>query len=80
LNDGRVISEVQEHNRGSVENPMTAAELRAKFDENAGGLLSTGERDRLAGAIERIEQLDDVSVLADLTVPGVVVDSGRVRV
>jgi 2-methylcitrate dehydratase PrpD len=80
LNDGRVISEVQEHNRGSVENPMTAAELRAKFDENAGGLLSTGERDRLAGAIERIEQLDDVSVLADLTVPGVLVDSGRVRV
>lgn len=77
LHDGRVISEVQEHNRGSADNPMTTAELRAKFDENAAGILSAPERDRLAGAIDRIEELDDVSVLPALSVPGVLTGSAR---
>ena len=48
LHDGRVIEETQEHNLGSPENPMTAAQLRAKFDENASGMLSPSERSRLA--------------------------------
>ena len=30
---------VEEYNRGSAENPMTEAELRAKFDDNAGSVL-----------------------------------------
>jgi 2-methylcitrate dehydratase PrpD len=70
LNDGRVIAEVQEHNRGSVENPMTEAELRDKFDENAADLLSKDERDRLADAIARTERLDDASLLVDLAIRG----------
>ena len=51
LQDGRVLSDTQEHNRGSVENPLSDAELRAKFDDNAAALLSATARDRLADAI-----------------------------
>jgi hypothetical protein len=77
LTDGRVISDTQEHNRGAAENPMTAQELRAKFDENASGVLSAVERDRLAAGIDGLEQMDDVSVLVGLSMPGVL--SGSMR-
>jgi 2-methylcitrate dehydratase PrpD len=80
LRDGRVIEDVQEHNRGSAENPMSAAELRAKFDDNASAFLSPAERDRLADAVARLEQLDDVSLLVGMCVPAVPAGSGGVRV
>jgi 2-methylcitrate dehydratase PrpD len=68
LKDGRSFVEVEEFNRGSSENPMTDAELRKKFDENAGGFLSADERDRLAHEIDRLEELPDASVLVGLAV------------
>ena len=53
LKDGRVFEEIEEYNRGSAENPMSDAELRAKFDDNASGFLSAlsaiGLRGRLRG-------------------------------
>jgi 2-methylcitrate dehydratase PrpD len=64
--DGRTITEVQEHNRGSAENPMTAGELRAKFDDNVADALTASERDRVADAIDRMELLDDVTIIVDL--------------
>jgi 2-methylcitrate dehydratase PrpD len=70
LKDGRVLSDTQEHTRGSVENPMTDAELRAKFDDNAGALLSATARDRLADAVQGTEQLADASALVALSVRG----------
>ncbi len=69
LHDGRVIEETQEHNLGSPENPMDAAQLRAKFDENAGGILSPSERDRLAAEIDRLEQQDDASAIVEWSMP-----------
>jgi 2-methylcitrate dehydratase PrpD len=70
LTDGRTFDEVEEYNRGSVENPMTHDELRAKFDENARGVLSREASSRLAEAIARLERLEDAGALADLaTVP-----------
>jgi len=66
LNDGRVIDEIEEYNRGSAENPMSDAELRAKFDDNASGFLSMSARDALAAAIARTEQLPDARALMDL--------------
>ena len=42
---------IEEHNRGSAENPMSDVELRAKFDDNASGFLSATQRDRLAREI-----------------------------
>jgi 2-methylcitrate dehydratase PrpD len=68
LADGRVLTEVEEYNRGSAENPMSETELRAKFDDNASGFLSAAARDRLAREIARTENLPDVRTLVDLTV------------
>jgi 2-methylcitrate dehydratase PrpD len=68
LRDGRVIEDVQEYNRGSAENPMTDAELRAKFDENAGGVLPALQRERLADAILRVDDLPDARQIVDLAV------------
>jgi 2-methylcitrate dehydratase PrpD len=69
LNDGRVIEEIEEYNRGSAENPMSDAELRAKFDDNAGGFLSAAQRDGLAQTIARTEQLPDAQALMNLAIP-----------
>jgi 2-methylcitrate dehydratase PrpD len=66
LVDGRVFSEVEEYNRGSAENPMTAAELRAKFDDNAGAALDGAATARLADAVATVESLTDAGVLARL--------------
>jgi 2-methylcitrate dehydratase PrpD len=70
LKDGRSFSEVEEFNRGSVENPMPVSELRRKFDDNAGGFLSGAERDRLADHVARTERLTDASTLVTLSIPG----------
>jgi 2-methylcitrate dehydratase PrpD len=69
LKDGRILTEVEEHNRGSAENPMTDAELRAKFDENAAGFLSPAGRDRVADAVANLDGLSDARTLLDLAVP-----------
>jgi 2-methylcitrate dehydratase PrpD len=65
-----VLEEIEEYNRGSAENPMDEAELRAKFDDNAGGFLPAVQRDRLAQEVGRAENLADARVLADLASPG----------
>ncbi|HKF66320.1 MAG TPA: hypothetical protein VKB36_07325, partial [Vicinamibacterales bacterium] len=66
LTNGRVVTEVEEYNRGSAENPMTDAELRAKFDENAAGFLSAAARDRVADAVATLDKMPDVRALLDL--------------
>jgi 2-methylcitrate dehydratase PrpD len=68
LRDGRVIHDVQEHNLGSAENPMTDVQLRAKFDDNASAVLDGVARDRLARAIAAVDDVDDVSVITGLAV------------
>lgn len=68
LRDGRTLSFTQEHNRGSVENPMTYAELRAKFDDNASDVLDADAREHLADWIGNIEHLGGVSALVELTI------------
>ena len=69
LRDGRVIDETEEYNRGSAENPMTGAELRAKFDDNAGAFLSAGQRDAVADAVAHVEKCASARGLMDLVVP-----------
>jgi len=68
LADGREIVEVEEHNRGSAENPMSEAELHAKFEDNASGFLDRDARGRLAETIERTENLEDASRLVTLAI------------
>jgi 2-methylcitrate dehydratase PrpD len=69
LKDGRTLTEVEEHNRGSAENPMTDAELRAKFDENAAGFLTPAARDRVCDAVMALDGMADARALVDLAVP-----------
>ncbi len=69
LHDGRLIEEIQEHNLGSPENPMTEAQLRVKFDDNASGVLSGAERDRLAAEIDRLEDLDSANEIVEWSLP-----------
>ena len=66
LKSGATLTEVEEYNRGSAENPMTDAELRAKFDENADGFLSPAARDRVAAAVDDLERMPDARALVDL--------------
>jgi 2-methylcitrate dehydratase PrpD len=66
LSDGRSFEEIEEYNRGSVENPMSYKELRAKFDGNSAMFLTADAQDRLAGAVEKLEQLQDARLLLDL--------------
>jgi 2-methylcitrate dehydratase PrpD len=68
LNDGRVIEEIEEYNRGSAENPMSDEELRAKFDDNASGYLSAMEREALANTIDSVERLSDARAVLEHTV------------
>jgi 2-methylcitrate dehydratase PrpD len=69
MRDGSTRSFTQEHNRGSAENPMTYAELRAKFDDNASDILDPEAREHLADWIANVEHLGDVSPLIDMTLP-----------
>jgi len=69
LKNGTTLYEREEYNRGSVENPMTYEEIRAKFDENASGFLSAARRDKLAGLIKRLETLEDASELVSSASP-----------
>jgi 2-methylcitrate dehydratase PrpD len=68
LKDGRAFEEVEEYNRGSAENPMSYEELRAKFDDNASGILSEERRDRLADVIRGLETLPNAGALLDACV------------
>lgn len=68
LRDGRSFEEVEEHNRGSAENPMTDRELREKFDANASTFLDAGARDRMVREILRLEEIDDARTLVDLAI------------
>ena len=65
LKDGRSVTEVEDYNRGSAENPMSPSDLRAKFDENAEGFLDGPARDRVAAIVSRLETVDDVRMLVD---------------
>ena len=71
LKDGSSYHELEEYNRGSAENPMTYEEIRAKFDENAGGFLSSARRDKLASQIRHLETLADASELVSSACPSV---------
>jgi 2-methylcitrate dehydratase PrpD len=66
LKDGRTFEETEEYNRGSAENPMTAEELRQKFDDNARGYLSAEQRQLLVQRINHLEDLDDAKLLITL--------------
>jgi 2-methylcitrate dehydratase PrpD len=57
---GNVLEREVSYQRGAAENPLSAAEVAAKFRQNAGLVLDPDEIATLEVAILEIEQLDDV--------------------
>jgi 2-methylcitrate dehydratase len=59
-----------EYHRGHWKNPMTDAEVEAKFRKLAGHVLPPARVDALAECLWRLEALPDVGELMKLTVAG----------
>lgn len=68
LDDGATYEAVEEHNRGSAENPMSMEDLTAKFEENASGVLTSARTRQLADAIFALESHTDASALVQLSI------------
>jgi 2-methylcitrate dehydratase PrpD len=64
LKDGRVFGRFVEHAVGSVENPMTDAQLEAKFADLAVGILPDDRMRRLIALCRDVERLDDAGDIA----------------
>ncbi|HYH42147.1 MAG TPA: hypothetical protein VD867_09195, partial [Burkholderiales bacterium] len=67
LADGRAHTEHVAHATGTLENPMTDTQVAAKFRTLALSVLPQSRVDRLLDALDRLEHLDDVSALIDLS-------------
>jgi 2-methylcitrate dehydratase PrpD len=67
LRDGRSFEAAEENNRGSPANPMSDAEIIAKFEENVAEALSPARRKRLVDAVMTLERSPDAARLVDLT-------------
>jgi 2-methylcitrate dehydratase PrpD len=61
--DGRALRREVLHRRASPENPVTPAEVEAKFRTAVRGLLSQAEADQVAALVARFEALDDLAPL-----------------
>ncbi len=60
LKDGRRFTAENEFPRGHDQNPMTDAEVTAKFQRMAGGLLDEPTQERVLGLCWRLEELQSV--------------------
>ena len=70
LSDGRrLVQQADERYRGGPDRPFTREELRDKFTECAGLVLSTSAAAEVLGTVEKLETLSDVSELIDLLAP-----------
>jgi 2-methylcitrate dehydratase PrpD len=61
--DGRTYSDREDVNKGSSEQPLSQAEVEAKFMDNACRVMARPRAQELMEAILEIERLDDVSRL-----------------
>jgi len=67
--DGQHYRGRVEHAKGEPENMLTDAEFEAKFRHMAGDILPEGRVAELLECIGRLEQLEDVGELVQLTIP-----------
>ena len=63
LKSGERLTARAQHPKGHVRNPMTDADVEAKFRSACGGLMSAGQCDTALGLLWRLEELDDVGAL-----------------
>jgi 2-methylcitrate dehydratase PrpD len=65
--DGKTLERVEEHNRGSPDNPMSVADLAVKFQETC-SLALPNKVDTIIDAVIALEQLPSIAELIDHTV------------
>ena len=68
MTDGTVHAHVEEHNRGSAENPMTREEILGKFDENAADFLSPENRRALVDRVDGLDRVEAARGVTDLAI------------
>jgi 2-methylcitrate dehydratase PrpD len=64
--DGRLLKSFCEHPRGSFENPLSRAQIEAKFRTYAKGVLSDAQTNEVVTAVNRLEELSSVRKLMDM--------------
>jgi 2-methylcitrate dehydratase PrpD len=69
LKNGKTLEKLVEHAIGSLDRPMSDADLEAKFRGLTKGILGADETDRLIRMCWDIEKLDDAGALARATAP-----------
>jgi len=69
LKGGKILEKYVEHAVGSLDRPMSDADLEAKFRGLAQGILSKGETDKLIRLCWEVAKLKDVSEVARASVP-----------
>ena len=67
LSDGREFVSQVDYPKGSIQNPMSDDELRAKFDSLAAPVVGAARAAQIAERVARIEQCGDVRQLMRLT-------------
>jgi 2-methylcitrate dehydratase PrpD len=66
LIDGRQATHARDSHRGDFNEPFTEAELRAKFRELAGTVLTQEGAAQVEAAVDRIEESTNLAELTDL--------------
>jgi 2-methylcitrate dehydratase PrpD len=64
--DGKTLSARCEHPRGSPKNPLSRAQIEAKFRTYAKGILPDAQAEAAIAAVNRLEKLGSVRELMDL--------------
>jgi 2-methylcitrate dehydratase PrpD len=64
--DGSKLSSFCEHPRGSFENPLSRAQIEAKFRTYAKGVIADAQAEEVIASVNRLEDLGSVRKLMDL--------------
>jgi 2-methylcitrate dehydratase PrpD len=67
LRNGRKLASQVDYPKGSIQNPMSDAEMRGKFDSLAGPVIGEKRAAALAEQVMALEKVGDVSELMKLT-------------
>jgi 2-methylcitrate dehydratase PrpD len=66
LNDGKILEAHVDYPKGDPENPATKEEIVSKFHSLTGACLDKETREKIIDTVEHLEELEDISELADL--------------
>jgi 2-methylcitrate dehydratase PrpD len=63
LHDGRVLKHREQINRGAADNPLSDAEVHAKFFDNATRAVSRARAERILALVETLDTAPDLTAL-----------------